>query len=520
MEFGMRLPAAGRESGIKKNAFEIHRENKILKQKRRNAMFKNLKLKYSILLGYTIPLVLIIIAGVIIYANVKKVEEQSKLVETSNRIIENVLHIKSNISSIQRSSRGYILYKNETSLKLYEEGEKLFQAASEALGKMVKDPAQLATLGKIVEKSNKIKEVTREFITLVNEGRQDKAVKLFQTGIMIGVAKELDEMIADFEQKEIEVKNERLKKEEEALSVLVSVLFLGILLTIVISIVFGLWVSSRISRTIVDAVNSASATSTEIAATISQHERTANQQASMVNETTTTLEELSKSSRQSAEQAESSAAMAKKATTLTEEGDAAVRQSLEAMEGLKIKVGAVAEQILSLSEQTGQIGTIVELVKDLAVQINMLALNAAVEAARAGEHGKGFAVVSAEVRKLAVESKKSAEQAKAIVSGIQKATDTTVMKTEEGTKNIEDVAVITQKVGNLFEALSETAGSVYNNAQQVLLNTKQQSLAIGQVVEAANSINAGAKQTAAGISQTKIGIQNLNETTEKLKQIV
>jgi methyl-accepting chemotaxis protein len=484
------------------------------------AMFKNLKLKYSILLGYTIPLALSVIVAVIVYTNIKKVEYQSKMAENANQIHVDIKDLIINVGKMQRAARGYLLLKNETSYKNHEAAEKGYEELSQRLIKAVKDSKQQENLKKVIEVCNKVSADTKKTISFINEGKQQMAMEYYRSGTAFAADRELDGILNDFDKREEEIRYERTVRVNELISILGKVLFFGIMLAIIIALILGLWISSRISRTIVDAVASASATSTEIAATISQHERTANQQASMVNETTTTLEELSASSRQSAEQAESAAAMAKKANTLTEEGDAAVRQALEAMEGLKIKVGAVAEQILSLSEQTGQIGIIAELVKDLAAQINMLALNAAVEAARAGEHGKGFAVVSAEVRKLAVESKKSAEQAKAIVSGIQKATDTTIMKTEEGTKNIEDVAVIAQKVGNLFEALSETAGSVYNNAQQVLLNTKQQSSAIGQVVEAANNIKAGAKETAAGISQTKIGIQNLNEATERLKQMV
>jgi methyl-accepting chemotaxis protein len=189
------------------------------------------------------------------------------------------------------------------------------------------------------------------------------------------------------------------------------------------------------------------------------------------------------------------------------------------MNSLKDKIAAMADQIMRLGEQTGQIGSIATLVKDLSGQINMLALNAAVEAARAGEHGKGFAVVASEVRKLADQSKKSAEQATTLVADIQKATHSSIMMTDEGTRTVADVTQLAQKVAELFNSLSGMVSSVNENAQQVMLNAKQQSSAFTQVAEATNSIAIGAKETAAGISQTKIGVQKLNETAASLMAI-
>jgi methyl-accepting chemotaxis protein len=146
--------------------------------------------------------------------------------------------------------------------------------------------------------------------------------------------------------------------------------------------------------------------------------------------------------------------------------------------------------------------------------------SAAVEAARAGEHGKGFAVVASEVRKLADQSKKSAEDAGALIADIQKATNSTIMVTEESTNTVEEVTRSTHKVGELFESLAGEAGRVYENSQQVVLNAKQQSTALIQIGEAMSNINSSSKETAAGVSQTKVGIQNLEVAAQNLQAIV
>ena len=482
-------------------------------------MFDLQKLKTRIVLSYLVPLSLSLLVAIVVYAQVQQVQGQLELVGEAHEIIENTNLSTYGLSCMMRSARGYLLIKDSALQKDHAEGVRDYKKGLAELTRLVKYPKQIESLKRFEGVGNKVENITGALIALANEGKGDQAIEQFRkNGIPLGA--ELDSAMDHLVSTEQEIMLARERTQADSVRNLIIVLFSGVLVTVVVALAIGTRIAGRISATLIDTINSSSATATEISATITQHERTATMQSSAVSEATATMEELSVSSRQTTEQAQSAAEIARKASTLTEEGTEAVRQAIEAMSSLKGKVGEVAEQILSLSEQTGQIGSIAELVKDLSAQINMLALNAAVEAARAGEQGKGFAVVAAEVRKLSVESRKSAEQARAIVAGIQKATDATIMKTEEGSRSIENVSSIARNVNNLFESISEMAGQVYNSAQQVVLNTRQQSLAIGQVVEAANSISSGVKEMAAGISQTKIGIQNFTEMTEKLRKMV
>ena len=148
----------------------------------------------------------------------------------------------------------------------------------------------------------------------------------------------------------------------------------------------------------------------------------------------------------------------------------AAQKNIERMLMLKQKIQIIAELILELSEQIQQIGSTIGVVEDIAEQTNMLALNAAVEAARAGEHGKGFAVVAGEIRKLADESKQATAKISVLINNIHQSTNSTVMATEEGTKEIETGVKLAHHIDkninsliNIIDEISLTQENILNS---------------------------------------------------------
>ena len=163
----------------------------------------------------------------------------------------------------------------------------------------------------------------------------------------------------------------------------------------------------------------------------------------------------------------------------------AISANSEKMLILRQKVQMIAELILELSEHSQQIGNTINVVDDIAEQTNMLALNAAVEAARAGEHGKGFAVVAGEIRKLADESKQAITKITSLTSNIQYTTNSTVMATEEGSKEIENVVKDIALVSSNSETLLNLIENILSSLESLNQNAEKQN----DIIEKLNTID-------------------------------
>jgi len=483
-------------------------------------MLFNLKLKGRLLLGYAIPIVFTGIISSWVYMTAQKVFDTFRTVDRVQNIIIDIGDLSLNGQGMIRSSRGYLAMQNSQFLQEYQEYSRQFDAVAMDLQSLVQNPEQEMRLNEMINQKNQYQQFSDQIHSVINQGNRDQALVLFNSGEGTEFVTVFDQLADQFSAVEEELLRLETQNATNALKTLIWVISVGTLVLIGVTISFALWIAGSLTSLINQSTEEIASSSSEIAATVEEQERTATQQASSVNETTTTMDELGASSRQVSEQAEASVSAAQQALELAQGGSQAVDNTLQGMEDLREKVSAIAQQIVLLSEQTGQIGNISALVSDLANQTNMLALNAAVEAVRAGEHGKGFAVVASEIRKLADQSRKSADKINALVMDIQGSINSTVMVTEEGTKTVTSGVEIAQKTAQAFSGVAEAINDVVLNNQQISLNIKQQAIAIQQVVEAMNAINLGAKETATSISQTRMGTQKLNEASLSLKSII
>ena len=144
--------------------------------------------------------------------------------------------------------------------------------------------------------------------------------------------------------------------------------------------------------------------------------------------------------------------LAEQASLASGNGMQAVDDAIGGMGQLKEQVQSIAEAMLDLGENSQKIGGIVDIIDEISDQTNLLALNAAIEAAGAGEAGKRFSIVANEVKRLAERTVDATGQIKALIEEIQKATNSTIMLTEEGTKGVDSASNL---VARISEALAQ-----------------------------------------------------------------
>jgi methyl-accepting chemotaxis protein len=246
----------------------------------------------------------------------------------------------------------------------------------------------------------------------------------------------------------------------------------------------------------------------------------ANEQDTVVTETTATVNEVRATVTETAERAQSVAETAQLSVNISRTGQEAVIETIDGMDVIRKRVEDIADNILVLSEHTQQIGEIIATVNSLADQSRMLALNASVEAARAGEEGKGFAVVAMEVRNLADQNRDATVQVREILGEIQRATNSAVMVTEEGSKGVDSGQHLVNKAGESIRELSRAIEDAALAAMQIAASTRQQTIGMDQLTGAMRTIKHVTTETVSSTMLVEASVKRLRDVAERVNTVL
>ena len=216
----------------------------------------------------------------------------------------------------------------------------------------------------------------------------------------------------------------------------------------------------------------------------------------------------------------SAASSANEADQRAREGQRIVGSSAEGMKLLASEVEAAAQVINDLAEDARKIGSVVDVIRDIAEQTNLLALNAAIEAARAGEQGRGFAVVADEVRSLASRTQVSTSEIQSMVSHLQSSAVNATEVMNKGQERASEGVGHANKASQALEEIMEAIMAINDMNTQIASAAEEQSSVADEMNENLNRINMAADETSQASELTAESSRRIAEQADKLKAIV
>ena len=232
-----------------------------------------------------------------------------------------------------------------------------------------------------------------------------------------------------------------------------------------------------------------------------------------VEEMTVSINHISDSARETEENSSNAAKLA-------ERGEARAVGAADGMRRIATTVDSASGKIQELVGRANEIGSIANVIKEIAAQTNLLALNAAIEAARAGEQGRGFAVVADEVRGLAERTAAATVQIEGMIQGIQEDTNGAVNVMGTVAAEVKSGVDQVQGAADSLREIREGTGIALARISDVASATTEQSAASTLIAQQVENIAGMVEGTSDAMRKTVESVTRLEKLSSDLHALV
>ena len=335
--------------------------------------------------GFAIMVGLAVLTGVIaVYALQAVVASKDRLVEINAVNLTNSANLQAASNDVDRAFNGYLLLQEESFLTQQRASMEVFADILHRLNQRVYTPEEHRLL-------SGIEKAQADFISVLERiilSRRSKPGMNAVTRAVREQAAPAREHVAGTIKLFIggeQALLERGKRESTARASLASTVLVCLAAaTILFATITAVLLGRALSRQIGSAVHHVRSSSAELQGSANQQATGARETATALSEVTTTMSELVATSRQIAESAQQVAKIAEETAHAARSGDETVATTQESIEGIRRQVNLIVGHMLDLGKKSQQIGSVLDIINELAEQTNILSINATIEAAGAG----------------------------------------------------------------------------------------------------------------------------------------
>lgn len=243
------------------------------------------------------------------------------------------------------------------------------------------------------------------------------------------------------------------------------------------------------------------------------------QQKSEVDQVATAMHEMASTVQEVARNTTDASAAATLADQQARHGSTVVKQATLQISELAVAIEELGGAMNVLSQDSEQIGKVIDVIKAVAEQTNLLALNAAIEAARAGEQGRGFAVVADEVRSLAQRTQDSTKEIEALIVTLQQGAQAASTLMASSRERTLDTVVLAQKAELAITEINQSIGTIQEMSLQISAAAEQQSAVADEINRSIVSVRDVADQSAVASEESAAATVELASLGQDLQRM-
>jgi methyl-accepting chemotaxis protein len=262
-----------------------------------------------------------------------------------------------------------------------------------------------------------------------------------------------------------------------------------------------------------DASRALSTSSHQVATSSAHQSGAASAMASTVEQLTVSINHVSESAREALQ-------LSRKSGELSDQGSEVIHSAASEMRQIADTVRQTSVSIEELGQQSTQISTIVQVIKEIAEQTNLLALNAAIEAARAGEQGRGFAVVADEVRKLAERTSGATEEITQMIDTIQNTARVAVGSMSGAVGQVDAGVSLAQQAGDAITQIKQESEQVLRTVGEISSALVEQSTASNDIASHVEKVAQMTEENSAAAEGTAGSANDLAQLADHMRTAI